>query len=176
MPFSCSLELHAQYGRANIFAALGQNTLERSIPSREGVLHIPSKKIYVLMITYQKTEKEFSPSTMYADYPISRDLLHWESQSNIAQHTSTGQNLIYHQQHGYTILILAVMLQNEISALSHSPILDQRRESVTKASGQSRWYGDYSTKCLLKCLRIIEGVVDERVRKRKNGLPLPRCF
>ena len=107
LPFACPLELHAKYGRVNIFASLGQNTLERLISNREGVLHIPSNKTYVLMITYQKTEREFSPSTMYADYPISRDLLHWESQSNIAQHTTTGQNLIYHKQRDYTILIFA---------------------------------------------------------------------
>jgi hypothetical protein len=50
----------------------------------------------VILITFQKTEKEFSPSTMYADYPISRDLLHWEPQSNTARASATGQNLIDH--------------------------------------------------------------------------------
>jgi hypothetical protein len=72
-----------------------------------GVLHFPALKAYVLLVTYQKTEREFSPSTMYADYPISRELLHWESQSNTAQQTDSGQNLINHQERGYTILIFA---------------------------------------------------------------------
>jgi len=44
---------------------------------------------------------------MYADYPISRELLHWETQSNTAQASTTGQNLIHHASKGYTILIFA---------------------------------------------------------------------
>ena len=49
----------------------------------------------------------FSPSTMYADFPISRELFHWESQSNTSQASPTGQNIIQHQQRGYTILLFA---------------------------------------------------------------------
>jgi hypothetical protein len=59
------------------------------------------------VFTFQKTEKEFSPSTMYADYPISRELMHWESQANTAQHHTDGQNLIHHKERGYTILVIA---------------------------------------------------------------------
>jgi hypothetical protein len=59
------------------------------------------------LITFQKTEKEFSPTTMYADYPISRTLLHWESQSNTALDSPTGQNLVHHEIRGYTILVFA---------------------------------------------------------------------
>ena len=44
---------------------------------------------------------------MYADYPISRELLHWESQSNTSQKSETGQNLIHHLERGYTILVFA---------------------------------------------------------------------
>jgi len=61
----------------------------------------------VLLVTFQKTEKESSPSTMYADYPISRELMHWESQANTAQRHTDGQNLIHHQERGYTILVFA---------------------------------------------------------------------
>ena len=62
-------------------------------------------RAYVLLVTFQKTEREFSPSTMYADYPISRELLHWESQSNTSLRSDTGQNLINHRERGYTISI-----------------------------------------------------------------------
>lgn len=44
---------------------------------------------------------------MYADYPMSLDHLHWESQSNTAQASNTGQNLIHHAERGYRILIFA---------------------------------------------------------------------
>ncbi|MCA1788220.1 MAG: DUF3427 domain-containing protein [Desulfobacteraceae bacterium] len=47
------------------------------------------------------------PTTMYADYPISRSLLHWESQSNTALDSPTGQNLVHHTARGYTILVFS---------------------------------------------------------------------
>jgi superfamily II DNA or RNA helicase len=107
LPFECSLELHARYGIKDIQAVLGKANFETAGQTGVGVVHFPELKAYVLLVTFQKTDKEFSPSTMYADYPISRDLLHWESQANTAQHHNDGQNLIHHKERGYTILIFA---------------------------------------------------------------------
>jgi hypothetical protein len=107
LPFLCPLELHAQYGGKEIQAVFGKATLETAGQTGVGVFHFPAVKTYVLLVTFQKTEKEFSPSTMYADYPISRELLHWESQANTAQHHTDGQNLIHHKERGYTILVFA---------------------------------------------------------------------
>lgn len=86
---------------------MGQASLETAGQRGGGVLHFPNIRAYVLLVTWQKTEREFSPSTMYADYPVSRELLHWESQSNKAQQSETGQNLIHHAERGYAILIFA---------------------------------------------------------------------
>lgn len=107
LPYACPLELHAFYGIKEIQAALGKANLESAGQAGVGVLHFAEIKTYALLVTFQKTEKEFSPSTMYADYPISRELLHWESQANTAQHHADGQNLIHHQDRGYTILLFA---------------------------------------------------------------------
>jgi superfamily II DNA or RNA helicase/HKD family nuclease len=107
LPYSVPLELHAQYGFRDIQAAFGRANLESTGQAGVGVVHFPEQKTYALFVTFQKTEKEFSPSTMYADYPISRELLHWESQANTAQHHANGQNLIHHQECGYTILVFA---------------------------------------------------------------------
>lgn len=105
--FSCRLELHSQYSITDISAILQGATLESPGQKGTGVLHFKPIKTYALLVTYQKTEHEFSPSTMYSDYPISRDLLHWESQSVTRQDSETGQNLINHLGHGYTIFIFA---------------------------------------------------------------------
>lgn len=107
LPFRCPFELHAQYGSDDIKAGLGKATLESAGERGVGVLHFQELKAYALLITFQKTEHEFSPSTMYAEYPISRDLLHWESQSGTSQNSKTGRNLIHHVERGYTILIFA---------------------------------------------------------------------
>ena len=107
LPFPCLLELHAKYNSRVIQAAFGKANIATTGQTGVGVFHFPEVKTYALLLTFQKTEKEFSPSTMYADYPISRELLHWESQANTAQHHSDGQNLIHHVERGYTILVFA---------------------------------------------------------------------
>jgi hypothetical protein len=107
LPFACLLELHARYSSLDISTALGLTNLAQTGQTGVGVLHAPGLKAYAMLITFQKTEREFSPSTMYADYPISRELFHWESQSNTSQASPTGQNLIHHQERGYTILLFA---------------------------------------------------------------------
>ncbi len=107
LPFPCSLELHAQYGSVDILTALGLATMESAGQRGVGVVHCREIKAYILLVTFQKTEREFSPSTMYADYPISRELLHWESQSSTTQAGERGQNLIHHMERGYTILVFA---------------------------------------------------------------------
>jgi len=107
LPYPCPLELHAQYGIQEIQATFGKADLSSGGQRGVGVLHFAEQKTYALLITFQKTEKEFSPSTMYADYPISREMLHWESQATTSQHSPTGRNLTDHAGRGYTILLFA---------------------------------------------------------------------
>ena len=104
LPFPCSLELHATYGSDEIKAALGGASFESAGVTGVGHLHFPQIKTFVSLVTFQKTEKEFSPSTMYHDYPISREFLHWETQAQTSQASDTGQNLIHHVERGYTML------------------------------------------------------------------------
>jgi hypothetical protein len=113
LPFNCPLELHAQYSSDDLKAALGLANLETSGVRGVGLLHNRDRKTYAVLVTFQKTEREFSPSTMYADYPMSREMLHWESPSNTTQTSDTGQNLINHEQRGYTVLFFARATKRE---------------------------------------------------------------
>lgn len=97
------LELHAHYGNDEIQAAFGRNVFNESGQKGVGVLHFPWCKAYALLITLNKSDGGFSPSTMYRDKPISADLLQWESQSNTTQTSDSGQNLINHLERGYFI-------------------------------------------------------------------------
>ena len=45
-------------------------------------------------VTLKKSEADYSPTTMYADYPISRDLFHWESQSTTSVNSATGRRYL----------------------------------------------------------------------------------
>jgi superfamily II DNA or RNA helicase len=107
LPFPCPLEIHGTYGSDEVKSSLGGASLKSAGVTGVGRLHFPEIKTYAALITFQKTEKEFSPTTMYQDYPISRELLHWETQSQTTQESETGQNLIHHRELGYTMLFFA---------------------------------------------------------------------
>jgi superfamily II DNA or RNA helicase len=97
------LELHAHYGNTEIQSAFGRDVFEGSVQSGPGVLLSKDKKSYALLITLQKSERDFSPSTMYRDYLVSRQILRWESQGATNQSSPTGQNLIHHLERGISI-------------------------------------------------------------------------
>ena len=101
------LHLHAAYGLAEIKAAFGLATLERSGSTGVGVLHDMARKTYIHLVTFNKEDADFAPTTRYKDYFISPDRLHWESQSVATRESPTGQNYIHFQKREYTILFFA---------------------------------------------------------------------
>lgn len=62
---------------------------------REGVKWLPDQKTDLLFVNLNKTEKDFSPTTMYEDYAISETLFHWQSQSTTSSDSPTGQRYIH---------------------------------------------------------------------------------
>ena len=48
---------------------------------RQGVKWLPDKQVDVLFITLNKSDKYYSPTTMYNDYSINERQFHWQSQS-----------------------------------------------------------------------------------------------
>jgi superfamily II DNA or RNA helicase/HKD family nuclease len=107
LPFPCNLKLHASYGSAEIKSALGLATLKSPGSTGVGVLHSSELKCYVHLVTFRKSDQDFSPTTRYRDYPVSQTRLHWESQSNTSQVSPVGQNYIHFEDRGYTILFFA---------------------------------------------------------------------
>jgi hypothetical protein len=100
------LRVHAQYQREEVLAALDYANLERRPNSfREGVLSSKETKSDAFFVTLNKTESDYSPTTMYRDYAISPDLFHWESQSTTTVASPTGQRYLKHEQLGWSILL-----------------------------------------------------------------------
>nr|WP_239529785.1 DEAD/DEAH box helicase [Sporolactobacillus spathodeae] len=100
--FDCSLDLHCSYTRDQILVALD---FMRPSTVREGVKYLPDKKIDAFFITLNKSDKDYSPTTMYRDYSISDRLFHWQSQSTTADNSKTGQRYIHHHQLDSNILL-----------------------------------------------------------------------
>ena len=70
-----------------------------------GVLHLPKIRADVFLVTLNKAEKEYSPTTMYDDYAISDELFHWQSQSTTSATSPTGRRYIEQERLGQTVLL-----------------------------------------------------------------------
>ena len=101
------IHLHARYTRAEILAAFGHSILTRSLEWREGVRYDQKAKTDIFAFTLRKAERDFSPTTMYRDFAISPDLVHWESQSTLRETAPTAQRYINHAAQGTSVLLFA---------------------------------------------------------------------
>ncbi len=99
------LAIHAQYSRDEVLVALGHWNRNRAPDLREGVLHLNELRLDVFFVTLRKTEKYYSPTTLYEDYLISPDRFHWQSQSRTSADSETGRRYIRHREQGYVPLL-----------------------------------------------------------------------
>lgn len=102
LPHEIPLRLHARYTRTEIMAAFGDVRRGGLYEPREGVYHHPDTQSDLFFVTIQKSEADYSPSTLYKDYAISPDEFHWQSQSTTRSGSDTGQRYINHVDRGYT--------------------------------------------------------------------------
>ena len=100
--FDCPLDLHCTYTRDQILVALD---FMKPSSLREGVKWLPDKQLDVFFLTLNKSEKDYSPTTMYNDYSINSELFHWQSQSTTSESSATGQRYIHHKERGSKILL-----------------------------------------------------------------------
>jgi superfamily II DNA or RNA helicase/HKD family nuclease len=105
VPAEVPLSLHSKYTRDEILAAFGSITADRPGSWREGVKWLAEYRTDLLLVTLNKSEKRFSPSTRYRDYPISPELFHWESQSVTSAASPTGQRYLHQRRDGTSVLL-----------------------------------------------------------------------
>jgi superfamily II DNA or RNA helicase/HKD family nuclease len=101
------LTVHAQYTRAEIQAAFGDGTKAQVPTWREGVRWMKDEQCDVFVFTLDKTSGRFSPTTRYRDYAISRELIHWESQSTTRADGPTGRRYQTHVSVGTDVMLFA---------------------------------------------------------------------
>lgn len=89
--FPCPLDLHCQYGRDQIFLALGRKDPQNM---RQGVAYLRDCHVDVLLNTLVKSDKEFSPETRYEDYSIDAWHFHWQSQNKTTPESETGRRYL----------------------------------------------------------------------------------
>lgn len=110
--FDCPLDLHCTYTRDQILVAMD---FMKPSTVREGVKYLADKNIDIFFVTLNKSDKDYSPSTMYKDYSINERLFHWQSQSTTSADSPTGQRYINHKALGNKILLFVREYKSDLS-------------------------------------------------------------
>lgn len=109
--FDCPLDLHCTYTRDQLLVAMD---FMKPSTVREGVKWLPEKEIDVFFITLNKSDKDYSPTTMYQDYSINETLFHWQSQSTTNAEGKVGQRYINHRKSGSKVLLFVREFKNDV--------------------------------------------------------------
>ncbi|HEY2493723.1 MAG TPA: DUF3427 domain-containing protein [Paenibacillus sp.] len=104
-PFTCPLDIHCMYSMDQILAAFGYWNEDKAPTFREGVKYFENEQTDIFFITLNKSDKDFSPSTLYEDYAINERLFHWQTQSSVSEDTKTAQRYIHHRRTGNRIAL-----------------------------------------------------------------------
>lgn len=108
--FDCPLDLHCTYTRDQILVAMD---FLKPGTAREGVKYLNDKKVDIFFVTLNKSDKDYSPTTMYNDYSMNDILFHWQSQSTIADTSVTGKRYIGHREQENKVLLFVREFKND---------------------------------------------------------------
>jgi superfamily II DNA or RNA helicase len=101
------LQIHGRYTRIEILAATDPRDRGKTQAWREGVYWLEAIDTDVMVFTLDKTSGQFSPTTRYRDYAISRNLIHWETQSMTRAESPTGLRYRNQAKKGTHVLLFA---------------------------------------------------------------------
>lgn len=102
------LQIHGRYTRAEILGAFGQGGDTAKIPRwQSGVYFARDVPADLFAFTLDKSGGHFSPTTMYRDYALSPNLIHWESQGACRAESEAGRRYQQHVAEGSSILLFA---------------------------------------------------------------------
>ena len=100
------LLVHGTYALDEVMAALDERDKNDCVRRlREGVFTSKKWNAELLFITLEKAVGEYTPTTMYNDYPLSSTRFHWESQNAAHEASNVGLRYIHHESNGAAVLL-----------------------------------------------------------------------
>lgn len=105
LPFDHALKLHARYTGDQVQSALGVLRGNEVNNLREGVKYDASRRVYLMFVTLDKAEADYSESTRYDDYAVSSSHFHWQTQNSASPSTEGGLRIIEHRQRNIRLLL-----------------------------------------------------------------------
>jgi len=113
--FDCPLDIHCTYSRDQILVAMDYM---KPGSFQEGVKYFEDWKLDLFLITLNKSDKNYSPTTMYKDYSINETLFHWQTQSKTAENSTIGQRYIHQRETNNKILLFVREFKIDLSGTS----------------------------------------------------------
>ncbi len=123
------LAIHGRYTRVEILAAFGVGEGAKVAPWQTGCYWAPKARADLFAFTLDKTSGHFSPTTRYRDYAISRDLIHWETQSVVRADSETGRRYQHHGANGSSIMLFTRRRSDERAFYFLGPATYVKHES-----------------------------------------------
>lgn len=100
------LHVHATYSRPEIMGAIGAiGASNKLLSPMIGVFEHAASRSELLFVTLDKDDKEFTPTTMYDDYPLSAERFHWQSQGLTRADSPRGLRYQSHDTMGWRMLL-----------------------------------------------------------------------
>ena len=100
-----ALEQYGNYTREEVFAIFGRQTADKKMQgSVAGVFNIEELNTELFFVTLNKSDKDFSASTMYDDYVVSESQFHWKSQ-NTDTHQGKGKRFVEQEKNKKKFLL-----------------------------------------------------------------------
>ena len=120
--FDCPLDVHCTYTYTawQILTAFDD---EKVMSFREGVKWLPAKNTDEFFITLNKSDKDYSSTTMYNDYSINEILFHWQSKSTTSDNSPTGKRYIHHKERGSKVVICVRECKNDAAGAAPYSLL-----------------------------------------------------
>ena len=145
------LQVHARYTRIEILAAFGVGAAAKvaAVADRR-LLGERSRAPICSPSRSTRRRGQFSPTTRYRDYAISRDLIHWESQSVTRADSETGRRYQTHRDRGTSIMLFARLRDGRSRVL-----VPGARPATCSHESSCRWRspGGSTTRCPAICSR-----------------------
>ena len=123
------LAIHGRYTRVEILAAFGVGEGAKVAPWQTGCYWASNARADLFAFTLDKTSGHFSPTTRYRDYAISRDLIHWETQSVVRADSETGRRYQRHVANGSSIMLFTRRRSDERAFYFLGPATYVKHES-----------------------------------------------
>ncbi len=114
LPFA----VHATYSRDEVSAGLRQVRKGKLLRTQGGVYQDRAARADFLFVTLDKDPREFTPTTLYEDYPVSPELFHWESQAVTRADSETGRRYQEHERRDWRILLFVRKAKRDARGLT----------------------------------------------------------